>query len=145
MCIVLRGLAGDFQINNKGWGLLMRLAFENGWEPRGTLPPPEWKPITPDGLPREWNGADYFTGRGQRVRADDAAKLGDALESVLDDLPNHDTVSADLRRIDAPGFPILFEQGDAPPQLPFQVFGGSNKPRYRWLIAFTRAGAFAIW
>ena len=41
MCIVLRGLAGDFQINNKGWGLLMRLAFENGWEPTGTLPPPE--------------------------------------------------------------------------------------------------------
>ncbi|MEL7473827.1 MAG: hypothetical protein AAGK04_10960 [Planctomycetota bacterium] len=145
MGIYLRSLAGDFHVNNRGWGLLLRLAFENGWTPAGALPPIGWKATTPDGLPRSWNPADYFTGRGQRVRASDAAALADALESVLDDLPNHDTHAEDARRLDAPGFPVLYAEPEDHTPTPFQVFGGINKPKYRWLVAYARAGAFGIW
>lgn len=145
MGIYLRSLAGDFHVNNRGWGLLLRLAFENGWKPAGALAPIGWKETTPEGLPRAWNPADYFTGRGQRVRVEDAAALADALESVLDDLPNHDTAPLGSLRLDAPGFPVLFAPPDGGPMLPFQVFGGINKPTFQWFIAYARAGSFAIW
>ncbi|MEM9066373.1 MAG: hypothetical protein AAGB51_12880 [Planctomycetota bacterium] len=149
-------------VNNRGWGMLVHLAYERGWRPAGTEPPRHWDvlggdagwqrtvgPVSiiegPNG-PVMWPKADYASGRGQLVTEPDAKAMAAALQSVIDDLPEHDPLDgkadADLR---APVFPHLrMSKGRIVTNAP-EAFGGPNKPTYKTLVDFMSRGAFRIW
>lgn len=148
MAVILKGASREIVLNNMGWGGLLRLAFDNGWKPRGTLPPTHWKsPI--EGEPwhswnQIWNPADYFSSRGQLVTTPDAAALGQILASLVDDLPNHDP-DGWAEAVLMPGFPASRPvQPEQQPDL-FSFFGGSNKAGYLDVVALCSEGSFAIW
>ena len=147
-------------VNNQGWAILVRAAWDAGWRPEGSFPPKHWQrigqadpgpllgplrhPTTEPDVP--WPAADYVTGRGQRVLEDDAKALGKALRSIVDDLPNHDALEGKrVGTVKAPVWPALgvLEHGLA--KAPFEVFGGPNKPGFLALIEFFEAGTFEIW
>lgn len=146
MAIILRNSAGDFILNNRGWGALLRLAYDFGWRPLGTQRPALLPRACPDGVPVEWNPADYFSCRGQFVTPADATALAEALDAALDDIPNHDPF-ADVRPPApmAPGFPHLVSTSPRTRVSMFEVFAGPNKARLREFIAFCRVGGFFIW
>ncbi len=146
MGIVLRGQHGEFVLNNRGWASLLRLAWDRGWRPEGTSPPPAWDQITSGDPGRRWNPADYVTCKGQRVSAGDAGRLGEALGSILDDLPTHDALSGEgITRVSAPGCPPWLYFSDSRPINNFEALGGPNKDSYVAFIQFCRVGGFAIW
>ncbi|MFG0327406.1 MAG: hypothetical protein ACF8SC_09110 [Phycisphaerales bacterium JB037] len=150
MSVVLTRDADELLLNNRGWATLLRLAWDYGWRPRGTLPPPHW--TTPELRLKaaEWNGADYVTCRGQIVTAPDAQRLAEALRAVADDLspedpdPAHDE-QLGLRRVPMPGYPPVAFLSDARPMSPFEFFGGSNRAGFHRFVSFCQGGAFAIW
>lgn len=146
MAIVLRGPTGDFTFNNKGWGILLKLAFDFGWRPRGTHAPAHWQTVPTEWSPNPWNAADYFTGRGQIVTPKDAAALADALAGAMDDIPNHDPFQTETGDdLDLPGYPKLRILTSDRTVNAFEVFGGVNKPGFREFVVFCRKGQFAIW
>lgn len=146
MAVILRGEHGDFVLNNKGWGLLLMMAWDYGWRPEGTRPPEHWKHVNRENLPETWAKADYVTGKGQRILAPDAKALGDALERAVDDLPNHDPlVEKEVARLNIPAFPSMRVVRSDVPTTNLEVFGGENKEGFRRLIAFCRAGELAVW
>ncbi len=131
--------------NNKGWGMLLMMAWEHGWQPIGTLPPVHWSRIEEGRLP-EWPRADYVTGRGQRITAEDAIRLADALESLLDDLPNHDPLEDKaVYRLNVPVYPSLRVVESDIPVTDYEVFGGENKSGLRRFIALCRTGELVVW
>lgn len=146
MGILLRGEHGDFALNNQGWVSLLRLAWDYGWRPRGTLPPEHWQTPRLRERAREWPAADYVTGRGQRVTAVDAQLLADALGAILDDLPNDDPIESDsLIRVRAPGFPQVSYVSEARTIHTFEQFGGENRQGFTEFLRFCRSGGFSIW
>lgn len=165
MGVLLRGEHGEFALNNRGWAMLLRLAWDYGWRPRGTLPPEHWaEGVQPAGIPRSreaavaasarppgatrpWNPADYVSCRGQRVKAEDASGLAEALGAVLDDLPNHDPLAGEaVRRVRASGFPpVLYFEGEQRQVNTFEQFGGPNKSGLVAFVEFCRGGSFVIW
>lgn len=151
MGVLLRGPQGDFILNNHGWALLLRLAWDYGWRPRGTVAPAHWRPAgTIEGADfsnaPKWNPADYVTGRGQGVMTEDARDLAEALASIIDDLPNHDPLSGEtVVTIDTPGFPRLRVMPHGRPLNAFELFGGQNKQGFRAFIDYCGAGPFTIW
>ncbi|TVQ62379.1 MAG: hypothetical protein EA378_05535 [Phycisphaerales bacterium] len=146
MAVFLRGAGGDFVWNNRGWAMLVHLAWDHGWRPVGTLPPTHWGMHEPGAVPGDWPRADYVTGRGQRVREDDARNLAEALERCVDDLPNHDALAEKgIPPLQAPAFPVWRHMESGASISPFEVFGGPNKDGFRRFIAFCRAGGFTIW
>jgi hypothetical protein len=72
----------DTSFGYMGWSMVLELARQYGWQPRGTEPP--------EGLdnPGEWNG-EYESSDGQRVSAVDAAALADALAAAVADPALH--------------------------------------------------------
>jgi len=139
MGVLLRGEAGEFVLNNRGWATLLRLAWDYGWRPKGTVRPDLWSD-------RPWNPADYVTCRGQRVRREDAAALAEALETILDDLPNHDPLAGEpVERVEAPGLPPVRYSSTDRLINTFELLGGENKPHLERFITFCRRGSFAIW
>lgn len=70
----------EFRFNNSGWYEVLRLALEHGWEPAGTVlerGQNEWfAPIC------DWQGG-YDTNDYQKVTADDARALADAVEKSV--------------------------------------------------------------
>jgi hypothetical protein len=147
MAVVLRGPAGDFVLNNRGWALVLKLGYDFGWRPRGTEAPANWQAVPAEPWAgKKWNGADYFSCRGQLVSALDAASLGEALGGAMDDLPNHDPLQGEAgRALNNAGFPGFRALESERALNAFEVFGGVNKPRFRELVAYCRAGEFAIW
>lgn len=146
MALIMRGAAGEFVWNHHGWAALVRLAWEHGWRPIGTLPPEHWDTETDNTTYSDWPRADYGTPRGQRVRDRDARELAAALRKCLDDLPNHDALGEGGAKIrDLPGYPVWHRTPSGEPASPFELFGGVNKPRYRAFIEFCEGGGFEIW
>lgn len=165
MAILLRREIGQGEtalINNRGWAMLVTLAYERGWRPAGTEPPRHWEHLAgdmgmqrtvgplsliegPDG-PVAWPRADYASGRGQFVTDDDARAMGRALASVVDDLPDHDPLEekadADLG---VAAFPRLRMADGRIITNPPEAFGGPNKGPFKQLIAFLSGGGFRIW
>src|SRR2546423_13839985 len=86
----LCGAGGYAAWNWQGWRGVLELGHRYGWIPAGTEPP-LWDEGGPwDGRP--WNGT-YFCNDGQRVTAEDAHALADALERALPDIPDEDAVA----------------------------------------------------
>ena len=145
MAVILQTKNDRFMFNNKGWGMLLMMAHEHGWQPIGTLPPVHWSRIDEGKLP-EWPRADYVTGRGQRITPKDAAGLADALESLLDDLPNHDPLEEKtVFRLQVPVYPSLRVVKSEIPITDYEVFGGENKGGLRRFIALCRSGELVVW
>jgi hypothetical protein len=87
---------GKFYFTWWAWRRVFDLAIEHGWEPAGTEAP-SWE--EPDGCtgqpsydPKEWNGG-YFSNDGQYVTPEDARNLADALERVINDMPEYENCS----------------------------------------------------
>lgn len=75
----------DYRFNISSFGPIVRLAKIGGWLPAGTLY------YNDDGsLDTDWDGG-YFTNDQQIVTAKDAAAWADALEKMLDDIPEKST------------------------------------------------------
>ena len=146
MGVLLRGSQGDFAVNNKGWAMLLRLAWDYGWRPKGTRAPAHWTDPQTNQRDRAWNPADYVTGRGQQVGAHDAQLLAETLSTILDDLPNHDPLDdPEVQRIACPGFPATLFVSASRPINAFELFGGENKAGFQAFIAYCKGGSFTIW
>lgn len=153
---------GSFELNNRGWGAVVMLGWDLGWKPAGTEPPEQWQSLGPvlgeqqtagpmsilttNQGPVGWPRADYVSGRGQLVTAEDAANLAGVLESIVDDLPSHDPIEGkNVQPLSAPGFPVQFAGPSGAVTQRFELFGGRNKPGFVELIAFLRKGGFRVW
>ncbi|MCX6927043.1 MAG: hypothetical protein NT154_28135 [Verrucomicrobia bacterium] len=68
----------SFGVGVGSWLCLLVIAQNYGWQPSGTL--------APAGFVGEWNGT-YRYNQGQRVSAEDAQGLAEALRRALPDLP----------------------------------------------------------
>lgn len=146
MAVVLRGKLGDFVFNNRGWVQMLTLAFQRGWRPIGTMEPAHWASVPEERRPSAWTPADYCNGKGQRVRAEDARALADALESIVDDLPDHDPLEDAVAHVlNVPGYPALRTLTTDKRVNPYEFFGGPNKEGFKAFIEFARAGGFAVW
>jgi len=75
----LSGAGGYFRWAGGGWGRILDLAEQFGWQPVGTGPPRGT-------LKEDWSGS-YFSNDGQLFYARDAQKLADALERALEEMP----------------------------------------------------------
>jgi hypothetical protein len=85
----------------------------------------------------------YFCNDGNRVTAEDAAALADALERALPDLPQHDALGhKSFEHPSEPGVRLI--RSDTPVN-PFEWFSGKNKKRVEEFIAYCRKGGFEIW
>ena len=71
------------------WPKLLRLAQAHGWQPLGTVQPPEAQTDYPGG---RWDGNDT-SNDDQTVLAEDAQALADALERVLLRVPDEDALA----------------------------------------------------
>ena len=130
----LEGEGGDFHFDIFRWSAVLTLARNNGWEPAGTIfeDDPDWQ-------------GHYDTNEGQLVTAVDAARLADALERALPDIPDHDALEHKTREVDLPGLgPTRLI--DARENLsPIELFSGDRKEQLRKFILYCRAGSFQIW
>lgn len=68
----------DFRFSGSGWTYYLCLAQEYGWKPEGTARPKGFS------IFKKWHRR-YDSNEGQRVSADDAAALADALRIALRD------------------------------------------------------------
>jgi hypothetical protein len=108
--------------------------------------------------PAEWDGS-YLGNCFQRVTDEDAARIADALEQALDDIPDFDAAEkwveygpTDIGPTDMPTGPVersLVEEGFAVSVpnwslSPLEYFSGEDKQLVRAFIAYCRAGAFHI-
>jgi len=114
------------KFSKESWVNILNLAMFYGWQPLGTRVPS----ITEiHGLIFEdWDGT-YLTNDGQIVVAEDALRLGRALEKSLDDIPdfNLEVYPPDLNQIN-----------------PFEYFAGDEKQQLTDFIKFCRLGSFLI-
>jgi len=148
MGVLLRGEQGEFVLNNPGWAMVLRLAWDYGWRPAGTRAPRRWEILSDPDDPEtpSWNPADYVTCRGQRVTDEDADLLAEALAAMVDDLPHTDPViGEDLLVIETPGFPGKTFLPIGRSINAFEALGGSNRDGFRALLRFCRRGGFEIW
>jgi hypothetical protein len=132
----LKGVGGEFWFNVIGWGQVLRLAQLYGWEPLGTV-------IDEDDLDdfpnREWNGSYQINDR-QRVTANDARNMADALESALSDLSEHNALEGIIEP-NTGGIPLERIEGVSP----LEWFSGEESKQYlKKFIDFCRAGEFII-
>jgi len=152
-----RRIIGDnAYFNIHAWPLLLKLAMTYGWQPLGTELSGE----------SNWDGT-YFSNDLQIVTAEDAAALANALETALDDIPDHeiggekeveiDSAEKAQKYLDAPGysqFKRLLEmssfekvEGYKLPNVLLtspEYFSGGMKQRVISFIRLCRKGAFMI-
>jgi hypothetical protein len=164
MVMDLCGRGGYFRFSNTSWCKVLELADRYGWKPAGTEPG-RWvdpstgkldKQLSPD--PEEWDGS-YFGNSFQWVTDEDAARIADALERALDDIPDFDAAEkwveygpTDIGPTDLPIGPVersLVEEGIAisvpnGSLSPLEYFSGEDKPVVRAFIAYCRAGEFYL-
>jgi hypothetical protein len=133
----LSGAGGAFRFPNHGWRAVLALAHDyGGWVPAGTQ-----APRFDDGPPEDdWSGT-YFSNDYQRVTAEDARNLAEALERALPDVPREKTWPRKvLRAVDGR------ESEGMPDDLnPLEHFSGPQGRQYlEAFIRFCRAGEFVI-
>jgi hypothetical protein len=85
----------------------------------------------------------YFVNDGQRVSAEDARNLADALERALPDIPDHDALIH--KTFEHPGSPGMRLLALDTPASPYEWFSGDKKRYVREFIAYCRQGGFEIW
>ena len=143
----LTGPAGTIVVGNLSWAMVLKLALDAGWKPRGTAPPEDfYGEVERDGYTtKQWNPRNYFSRRGQSVSEEDALAISEALTKALQDVPDHDAVAHKVMGfIDTSligRFPILDPKRKVNP---FEYFSGENKNRLRKFIVYCRAGGFKI-
>jgi hypothetical protein len=141
----LSGSGGDFHFNIFAWEQVLKLAQMYGWEPAGTEAPQRIE--DEDAVDREenaWEGG-YWTNDGQRVSAEDAQNLAEALKKALPDIPDHDALENKSKEIMTQDGPIRVIPINADVN-PLESFSGRKGKRYlRKFITFCRAGGFVIW
>jgi hypothetical protein len=118
------------------WDQTLALARMYGWKPAGTQEPTDWV-VEEEG--RVWNGG-YISNSGQKVTAEDAGRLADALERGLDDIPDSYAAwhKADEGRDGGPLIPVGQNLS------PLEALSGENTSAIIEFIAFCRRGAFEI-
>ena len=144
MGIILQRAGGDIYASKFEWGQLLRLAQSYGWAPAGTVL---------DEPDVDWSGG-YHTNDWQRVTADDARNLADALSRALHNLPSDDkrqsvTVRFELPRAfhDLPTNPVIdgIALEDMERLTPLEWFGGDKgRECVQKYLDFCRAGEFVI-
>ncbi len=149
MARTVSGPGGTITFSNPQYGMAMKLAYDSGWKPAGTLAPDNWENLpqsrTPEGGIRPWPPMNYFAGLGEQVLDEDAAALSDVLENVLDDIPNHDAVSHKLAVIINMPFSEHLAMLKPGEKLNFyEYFSGPHKQLLRDFIALCRAGGYTI-
>jgi hypothetical protein len=138
------------------WHKVIELAELGGWRPAGTEKPGYYDELRYG----KWSGK-YTTNNRQWVTAQDAAALADALECMIDDLP--DTEAPDLKveygkkDVGLPSAPrhlkwLLTNLPDGETVVgencklsPLAFFGGKYKDQIRDFVTFCRLGSFALW
>jgi hypothetical protein len=126
----------SYQMRSGGWSLVLSVADAYAWAKQGSLPP-EGVAAT------DWDGS-YASNDGQRVTAEDARALADAIERMLAD---EDRV-ARVREV-----AILLEEQvrqlakreygiDLPPETHGEY--PVDEPSLRDLVRFCRQGGFRI-
>lgn len=119
----------ELRMSTLHWDWCQRLAESHGWKPAGTLPP--------DGYKAETWCATYNSNDGQRVAADDAMALAEALERGLE-------TAARIRRnenVEAAPSGRFGKEFDRWARIPkFE----DEERRVREVAAFCRCGAFRI-
>ncbi len=136
-----------FQLEYFGiWQKLMNLAQIYGWNPAGTLEPPEWDREANE----DWNSSyDIFA--GEWVTDDDARGLAAALDQALDDLPDNSMpdriIETEIEEIDREGeVSISFHIIEPNKSLNlFETFGGQYKSDLKAFIRFANKGGFHIY
>lgn len=73
-----------FEINNRGWRRIFRLALMFGWEPHGT----QYNTSSLEIM--DWDQNNYFTNDGQVVTQDDAIELANAIDQAITKLEEED-------------------------------------------------------
>jgi hypothetical protein len=148
----LNGAGGYFRFNNVGWDKALELARLYGWMPSGTEVPAAL--VAAAEVAREWDGR-YHSNDGQVVTAGDALALAAALETALDDLPEHhvveegphpamDALAVAIRRA-VPDLELV-AHGHPPDASPVAFWSGPEyKAHLRAFIDYCRAGSFNIW
>jgi hypothetical protein len=144
MGIILEGAGGNIWASVFEWGQLLRLAQSYGWVPAGTVL---------DEPNVDWNGG-YQTNDWQRVTADDAHNLADALARALGDLPADDKLRSVTVLIELPPAfhnlptnPVIdtIALEDMERLTPLDWFGGDEgRKSVQKYIDFCRAGEFVI-
>jgi hypothetical protein len=141
--------SSDFWFSMSAWPKVLQLGRMGGWQPAGTLAP-DWEYVggSPPDAPRccdiykDWGG-DYCFNEHQTVTAEDARSLADALEKMLDDIPNHDVIAHKTVKIESAGKQIGRGIAEGVEVSPIEWFGG-HKKRLRDFIVFCRQGRFHI-
>lgn len=158
----LYGVGGYFRFNWIGWRQALALAWNSAWKPAGTEPNEEYirmryecadPPVEVDeAVARhvaEWDG-NYLMNAFQRVTADDARRLADALERALPDVPHHDAMApykprAMVLQSMQEVADILTGKRQATTANPYEWFsGGQGRQKLADFIRYCRAGTFEI-
>ena len=83
----LEGTGRDFRFTMSSWHRRGELLVMGGWQPAETSPPSDWYECR-DG---RWGGG-YGSNDGGRVSDRDARLMADALERILPEIPDRDTL-----------------------------------------------------
>ncbi len=145
----LIGAHGTLRFTNMQYGLAMKLVYDMGWKPMGTLPPESYErddaPVDDLGRKLIWPAMNYFANAGQRVRDEDALALGEKLEDVMLDVPSHDATMHKVHQVII--LPPLGEMRILKPGSKVNVlefFSGRNKTVLAKYAAFAKQGGFKI-
>lgn len=140
---------GTLRFTNTQYGLAMKVAYDMGWKPTGTLPPAAYEsddpPTDDNGVPKKWPKMNYFAPAGQRVSDEDAQALGEKLEDILQDIPDFDATLHKVNQVII--LPPLGEMRMLKPGSKvnvFEFFSGRNKTLLKRYAAFAKKGGFTI-
>jgi hypothetical protein len=143
------------KFSRQTWAKALELARLYGWKPMGTHPPALYHFHE---LNADWDGT-YLTNDGQRVSAEDAWFLAEALQRSLDDIPDTNThidwnprfwLRDDLPEWLSPVERAMIEDAlqdgllDTLGTHPYEFFAGDEKPHLVEFIRFCRLGSFEI-
>lgn len=127
------------------WEKVLNLAQMYGWQPTGTIEPPDWQPDE-----MMWEGRyDYYG--GEEVTTADAVALATALKTALPDLPDHhmpdrifETEMEEIDRESDMSISFYIIEPNKDLNL-FEVFGGQYKKHLMRFITFCQRGRFQIY
>lgn len=130
---------GTRRFSQSTWSSMLKLAYLYGWKPLGTEPGGWIDPDTgPWYHPVSWDG-NYTSNDLQWVTEEDAARIAEALENALEDIPDHDVGETTVEY----GPKMVFTGPGVPGGL-LEYFSGAGKQRVRDFVAFCRVGAFFL-
>jgi hypothetical protein len=137
----LHGERGTFEIPAAEWKRVLELARAYGWKPEGTDPPDIRD--QDDDLACDWSGwsGSYAVREYQHVRAEDAARLAEALDLALLDIPLRSVIERD-----APGVfsGVRGASLHAEPKPIEWFYRPTRRAELVRLVEFCRTGGFQI-